>query len=193
MVEHEINHLNSFVGGWYMDDTSICDKLIEYHKQSNLKREGTVGLKVNKKVKDSTDVAIEYSDLYYEYTDKNLQPIVDLYKKKYIFSDLVGNWGIKEWVNIQHYASGGQAFKVWHNERSSTLNSNRHLVFMTYLNDITDGGETEFYYQKIKVKPEKGLTLIWPSDWPFTHRGIPSPTQDKYIVTGWFSFLETFN
>ena len=31
---------------------------------------------------------------------------------------------------------------------------------MTYLNDIKDGGETEFYYQKLKVKPEKGLTLI---------------------------------
>ena len=41
--------------------------------------------------------------------------------------------------------------------------------------------------KKIKVKPEKGLTLIWPADWTFTHRGIPSP-QEQYIVTGWLSF-----
>jgi hypothetical protein len=59
---------------------------------------------------------------------------------------------------------------------------------MTYLNDVTDAGETEFFYQKIKMKPEKGLTLIWPADWTFTHRGIASPTQEKTIITGWFNF-----
>ena len=60
---------------------------------------------------------------------------------------------------------------------------------MTYLNDVTDDGETEFYYQKIKVKPQKGLTLIWPADWTHTHRGNTSKTQDKYIITGWYSFI----
>ena len=59
---------------------------------------------------------------------------------------------------------------------------------MTYLNDVTHKGETEFFHQKIKIKPEKGLTLIWPTDWTFTHRGIPSPTEEKYIVTGWFEY-----
>ena len=28
--------------------------------------------------------------------------------------------------------------------------------------------------------------MIWPSDWTFLHRGIPSLTQTKYILTGWF-------
>jgi len=32
------------------------------------------------------------------------------------------------------------------------------------------------------------LTLIWPTDWTFTHRGVPSLTEEKYIVTGWFNF-----
>jgi hypothetical protein len=35
------------------------------------------------------------------------------------------------------------------------------------------------------VSPKKGLTLIWPADWTFTHRGVPSPTQEKIITTGW--------
>ena len=61
---------------------------------------------------------------------------------------------------------------------------------MTYLNDIEDGGETEFLYQKIKVKPRKGLTLIWPVDWTHTHRGIVSPSQEKTIITGWYEFFE---
>ena len=59
---------------------------------------------------------------------------------------------------------------------------------MTYLNTVKDGGETEFIYQKLKVKPETGLTLIWGSDWPFTHRGITSKTKTKYITTGWYSY-----
>ena len=65
----------------------------------------------------------------------------------------------------------------------------RHLVFMTYLNDVKDDGQTEFYYQRLKIKPEKGLTLIWPADWTFTHRGIASNSEDKYIVTGWLNLV----
>ena len=60
---------------------------------------------------------------------------------------------------------------------------------MTYLNDVEDKGETEFVLQNLKVKAEKGKTLIWPADWTHTHRGIISPTQEKYIVTGWFNFM----
>ena len=64
----------------------------------------------------------------------------------------------------------------------------RLLVFMTYLNDVEDGGETEFLYQNLKVKPEKGKTLIWPSEWTHTHRGLTSKSESKFIVTGWFEF-----
>ena len=60
---------------------------------------------------------------------------------------------------------------------------------MTYLNDVTDGGETEFYHQQLKIKAERGKTLIWPVDWTYTHRGVVSNTQEKYIITGWYDFL----
>jgi hypothetical protein len=54
----------------------------------------------------------------------------------------------------------------------------------------TLSGGTEFLHQELIVQPVKGKSLIWPVDWTHTHRGIPSPTQDKYILTGWFEFLE---
>jgi hypothetical protein len=60
---------------------------------------------------------------------------------------------------------------------------------MTYLNDVESGGETEFLYQNLKIKPQKGLTLIWPTDWTHTHRGIPSMEEEKMIVTGWVHYL----
>ena len=40
----------------------------------------------------------------------------------------------------------------------------------------------------IRFQAKKGLTLVWPSDWTFMHRGVPSPTQEKRIMTGWFNF-----
>jgi hypothetical protein len=58
---------------------------------------------------------------------------------------------------------------------------------MTYLNDVDDGG-TEFYYQKTIIKAEKGLTLIWPADWTYTHKGQISNTKEKTIITGWISY-----
>jgi len=30
-----------------------------------------------------------------------------------------------------------------------------------------------------------GKVIIFPADWTFTHRGIVSKTQTKYIITGW--------
>ena len=79
---------------------------------------------------------------------------------------------------------------VWHCERTNPYGDvgRRVLVFMTYLNDVEDGGETEFYYQKLRVKPEKGKTLIWPADWTHAHRGLTSKSQSKFIVTGWYEF-----
>jgi len=91
--------------------------------------------------------------------------------------------------NIQKY-NPNEAFFQWHMERASykDLNSYRHLVFMTYLNDVTDGGQTEWFHQGVKIQPEKGMTYIWPCDWTHVHRGIPSPTQTKYITTGWYTY-----
>ena len=111
-----------------------------------------------------------------------------MYIKKYPMCAKTDRWEV-EGFNIQKYEPGGAYFN-WHSERTGPgIVSYRHLAFMTYLNDIDDQGETEFWHQKIKITPRKGLTLIWPSDWTYTHTGITSPTQEKYIITGWYSFV----
>jgi hypothetical protein len=60
---------------------------------------------------------------------------------------------------------------------------------MTYLNTVNSGGETAFWDQKLKIKPKKGLTLIWPATWTHTHKGYPPKKQNKYILTGWWKRL----
>jgi hypothetical protein len=193
MLEHEINRQDNFISGWYIDNDNLCDRLIGYHSINPSKFTGTIGRGVDLDVKNSTDCRLLNDDpeLFTDYYSI-LQKCADQYIKKYTMADRYSAWRIGEPAHIQHYTPDG-GFYTWHAERTNTMPNiiTRHLVFMTYLNNITDGGETEWYYQKIKIKPEKGLTVIWPADWTFTHRGIPSPTQDKYIITGWYNFYDS--
>ena len=59
---------------------------------------------------------------------------------------------------------------------------------MIYLNDVTDGGYTEFPNQGKRFQPRAGDLLIWPAFFTHPHRGIASKTQTKYIVTGWYDY-----
>tara|TARA_B100000287_G_C20511320_1_gene733143 strand:+ start:403 stop:978 length:576 start_codon:yes stop_codon:yes gene_type:complete len=189
----------NFIESFFMDDVSVCDHIIKYFKKAPEKykhkgtsfyhnyMDGVSSSVVDPDIKDSLDMNFEYdTDIGQAYGD-HLDNCIKEYIKKYPDSNTCTEWGIDEPVKIQYYKPGG-GFKKFHSERNSKGN-NRHLVFMTYLNDVTDGGETEFRYQNLKIKAEKGKTVIWPVDWTYTHRGIVSSTQEKYIVTGWYSFL----
>lgn len=81
-----------------------------------------------------------------------------------------------------------EGYHVWHYESSTRETSNRLLTWMVYLNDIDEGGETEFLYQSMRVKPKQGTLLIWPAAFTHTHRGNPPLSNVKYIVTGWTEF-----
>ena len=88
-------------------------------------------------------------------------------------------------ARIQKYDKDGH-FNSWHYERGAGHTMKRCLVYMTYLNTVEDGGETEFLYQNRKIKPEVGKTIIWPSEWTHTHRGLKPNSGFKYISTGWY-------
>jgi hypothetical protein len=191
MKEHKINKQNNFIAGWYLSDKKLCNNLINLFEKSNNKSEGKISNKIDKSKKDSIDLSFNIfsqEPLITEYI-KNLYLVLEKYKKKYKYADNPqDSWGITESFNIQRYLPN-QGFHSFHTERSGIASSLRHLTFMTYLNDVKDSGETEWFYQNLKVKPEAGLTVIWGTDWTFTHRGIPSKTQTKYILTGWYSYI----
>jgi len=190
--EYKYNSNNNLIDGYYLSDLSICDDLIKLFENSDNKVLGETLQGVNKERKDSLDLQLSIFDipqykslqLYF----KELTKCINLYKKKYKFCDLhVDPWAVENGFNIQKYKPS-QGYHLFHCEKSGIQSSKRHLVFMTYLNDVKKGGETEWYYQKLKVKPEKGLTVIWSADWTFTHKGHTTIDEDKYIITGWFDF-----
>jgi prolyl 4-hydroxylase len=185
--------LESFIGGWYIPDY-ICDNVIQYfHKNKNEIKNGCFanasGRIIDISTKDSLDLGVDpknTDNCMYAYQNY-LGACFKNYLSKYNFINKSSYFSLNTSYNIQYYKIKG-GFKKWHFERTSTENKNsRVLVFMTYLNDVDDGG-TEFFYQNIKTKAEKGLTLLWPTDFTHTHRGIISATKEKYIVTGWYTY-----
>jgi hypothetical protein len=174
----------------YEIDASICDSIIKYFEdESTPKIVGHTAGGINKSYKDSTDATLK-GELLEVYTNE-LNKCVDKYKEKWPnCNNIVDSWRICEGINIQKY-DPGQGYKAVHCERSEGKNPvvQRFLVFMTYLNDVNDSGETEFVHQGRRIKPVKGKTVIWPAEWTHAHRGIVSNSETKYIATGWISLV----
>ena len=181
--------METFIQETMLEDTSICDRLIEYHKHNmEYKSKGiTTGSNLDKISTDVTVFIGSKNKIIHSYL-LEVMKATSLYLKTYNLKKMF-TVTLRESFNIQHYAPN-EGYLGWHCERSSTQTNQRALVFMTYLNDVTDGGETEFQYQKLKVKPVKGKMVIWPTDFTHLHRGITSPTQEKYIATGWYNFVD---
>ena len=79
-----------------------------------------------------------------------------------------------------------EGYHVWHIEHGKGYNNeSRAFVFSIYLNDVEDGGETEFLHFSKRVKPKTGRIVIWPAAFPYLHRGNPPLSGEKYILTSW--------
>tara|TARA_R110002012_G_C11455171_1_gene592176 strand:+ start:126 stop:743 length:618 start_codon:yes stop_codon:yes gene_type:complete len=192
----EENKRTDFIWGDFIDE-AIVDDLVSLATSDRVSGfEGTAissegEVVVDKSIKESWDIRLPIEHLEVKAYLNALFKVVTKYTEQFPLSDC-GNrdsWGVVIDPQYQAYPVGG-GFKAWHTERAGSDRSTvyRHLVYMTYLNDVPDGG-TEWFHQDLYVPAQKGLTVIWPSDWTHFHRGRPSPTTEKEIVTGWFEFL----
>lgn len=95
-------------------------------------------------------------------------------------------------INAQKYEKNKGNYSYWHSEIFPQLGENkalhRTLLFLIYLNDVEDGGETDFYYQDISVKPKAGTMVIAPCGFTHTHRGNVPRSNDKYVLTSWLLY-----
>jgi len=65
---------------------------------------------------------------------------------------------------------------------------NRYLVFLWYLNDVAEGGETEFCDLGLRVEARAGRLLMFPPYWMYQHAGLPPRSNDKYIISTYLLF-----
>lgn len=167
----------------------ICESMIylfenlkEYQKPGK-----TIG-GLNKEVKDCTEILFHPQSLELNSLLDALQIGINEYQNQYPFLRTLHRFEQVENITFKRY-NPGQAYRGLHCERSSLKVCARMLVWMFYLNDVNDGGETFFPHQSKKVKAEQGKLVIWPSDWTHAHQGLVSSSETKYIVSSWFSFV----
>lgn len=109
------------------------------------------------------------------------------YTNEYSVLQTAGSHGFYQ-VRIQKTEPGG-GFHNWHFENYDAVTCPRVVTWMLYLNDIEEGGETEFLYLNKRIKPAAGRLVIWPASYTHTHRGNPPLTGSKYIITSWLSYF----
>jgi hypothetical protein len=81
----------------------------------------------------------------------------------------------------------GGGYHLWHYENTGIQHAMREIVWMIYLNDMPEGeAETEFLYQKRRIRPTAGTVVMWPAGYTHTHKGNTVFTKNKYILTGWY-------
>lgn len=166
-----------------------CDKVIQYFESCHengcsytRQRENNGTLKTDKNdtmvwgdINQNGDLVQEFNATFWEcyglYADK-----YDILKT----AEQHNNYAFK----VQK-TEVGEGYHVWHFESDSRLNSKRIMAWILYLNDVEEGGETEFLYYPKRIKPKAGTLLIWPAAYTHTHRGNPPLSNTKYIVTGW--------
>ena len=184
----------NFIGVYNIENNVLCENIINFFEENkNLHMQGAVGHGVDEKFKKSTDITVypynlkeEKYFLFKEYLN-SLNDCYQNYRETYPFLKKFIKKVDLGYFNIQKYLPGGH-FAELHSERTSLQNLHRLFAWMTYLNDVDDGGTTDFDYFGIKVKPEVGKTMIWPAEWTHAHTGSVLKSGKKYIITGWMHF-----
>tara|TARA_R100000664_G_C2709896_1_gene107090 strand:+ start:211 stop:837 length:627 start_codon:yes stop_codon:yes gene_type:complete len=181
----------------------IFDSLNEYHE------EGKIGVcDINYDAKKCTEIVMKFYDDFKihpmppiticevtkvpVYTEVNfincLVKSLMKYAQEYSFIDILPKTQVYPGFKIQKY-NPNECYSQLHCESMGSC-LERVLAWMIYLNDVTDGGETEFPSQDKKFQPRCGDVLFWPAHFTHPHRGIVSKTQVKYIVTGWTVYTD---
>ena len=189
----KINLTPNFIGSWIIEP-SLCDAIITYYEKNLQKQyQGETLGGLNLETKNRRDISLTPKELslpeneaygiYFEslfecYKDYNIQwPFL----ARMVSHLDIGKFSIGKYIPGQH-------FQKIHCERDGLNSLHRLLAFITYLNDVEEGGSTYFNHYDLEIKPKKGLTIIWPAEWTHAHKGNIVNTGLKYIITGWLSF-----
>jgi predicted 2-oxoglutarate/Fe(II)-dependent dioxygenase YbiX len=86
-----------------------------------------------------------------------------------------------EFYNMLRY-SGGQEYKA---HADGSTEGGRSVSAIIYLNNDYEGGEVEFVNYGVKIKPEPGMLLLFPSNYAYRHIAHPVTSGTKYALVTW--------
>lgn len=164
---------------------SFCNNVIEKFEQDDRKRQGQVGSGVHLEIKRSSDLSIteledwkSYDQAFFRCLNNGLKKYIRFLPEEYVKYDALSEIKNDTGYQIQRTQPGD--YYIWHHDQTTS----RLVTFIWYLNDVKDGGYTEFI-DGTRIQPEAGKLIIFPATWDFLHRGVSPKTETKYLCTGW--------
>jgi hypothetical protein len=179
----------------------LCQDIITLFESSPDKSEGMTLGGIQKKIKDTTDLIISKSQKWidiYECLENELKHNIQNYKSLIqekcgdeTYKIIDGKFEITPFM-VQRYIQNEGKY-THHNDFMVDYSKKmyRVITYLFYLNDVIEGGETEFFCGEIKIVPKCGKLILFPSSWTFPHCGKMPLSSNKYIITGWI-FTDRF-
>jgi hypothetical protein len=171
-------------------DPQFCASVIERFEQNTQDQyQGRIGQQISEDtdIKRSTDLVVSGKS-HWQDVDRALFKSLGVAIREFRQQFTYFNGPFKDMgYGLQRTAPG--EYYHWHIDGGSHEFSQRQLVAIWYLNDVEGpGGETEFLYQQLKIKPEAGKLVLFPPFWTHEHRGSTLQQGLKYIATTWVVF-----
>jgi len=184
-------------------DREFCNSIIEKFNADDRKSTGLIGDGyINEDIKKSLDLNISKYDDWSEEDkvfEKSFSDNIKLYidylqnfTKSFEDYDInLPSLDFRDRGYLVRVYNKGEGYFNWHNDFSFYKDSGfRLLTLIWYLNNVEEGGQTEFIDGTI-IKPKRGSVLIFPTSWYLAHRGKMPISNKKYIVTGWLHGQKT--
>ena len=186
-----IRDLRSYVQ-WFDDalPREFCTQLIDsFHQMSQF--HGAGGIHVRSSLGDSAWTELNVTPLADEAFRGFFYTQIDKYFARYYerlpLSVPVPVRPKLEDLRIKRYLAGKQE-KFQPHYDAADEKSSRYMVFLWYLNDVNEGGETLFCDLDVKVQARAGRLLMFPPYWMFQHAGLAPVSNDKYIISTYLLF-----
>jgi len=111
----------------------------------------------------------------------------------------VEGWFVKHYMNHNRFAtversSGyemlrygpGQRFGEHVDVVRDTVLAGRRLSVVAFCNDDFEGGDLVFPRQGLRIRPEPGMLVLFPSGIAFPHEAEPVKTGTRYAIVSWY-------
>jgi hypothetical protein len=171
-------------------DPALCDKMIgTFHELERFQRRNGRGIRAG--LENSGWAELNVSKLsdaaFAEMFRRILAAALARYNSDVGLTIAIPNSSSFSDLIMKRYRPGGLDRFQLHFDAINHV-ANRYLVFLWYLNDVADGGETRFPQLEHRVESRAGRLLMFPPYWMYQHEGVPPRAGDKYILSTYLLF-----
>jgi predicted 2-oxoglutarate/Fe(II)-dependent dioxygenase YbiX len=138
--------------------------------------------------KHRTNQALEISHLANVADNKILQNVHN--QMNLLLLAATNSYGLRYGINEPFYHEGYSLLKYnegqeYQSHYDGGTSIGRAISALIYLNSDYEGGHLEFTNFNLKIKPEPGMMLLFPSNYAYRHVAHPVTRGTKYALVTW--------